>query len=180
LKVIAETERLILRELLLTDDEGMFELDSDEDVHKYLSSKTVDTIEQSRNNIEIIRKRYTDQGSGWWAVTKKNTNEFLGWCGIKFQKEIVNNNKDFYELGYRFIKRYWSNGYATESAKAVLNYGFEVMKLNEVFAQADSNNKASRNVLIKCGLKFIETFNDEGYTVDWFRISKEDWKKLNS
>lgn len=177
MKIIAETKRLILRELHLSDNDGMFELDSDEEVHKYLSSKTIDTIEQSRNTIEIIRKRYKDYGTGWWAVTEKSTNKFLGWCGIKYQKDTVNNCNNFYELGYRFIKKYWGKGYATESAGEVINYGFNVLKVNEIYAQTDCNNIASRKVLIKCGLKYAETFDDEGYAVDWFRISRDEWSK---
>jgi ribosomal-protein-alanine N-acetyltransferase len=75
---IIETKRLILRELLPVDDIGMFELDSDKAVHKYLGNKPVNTIEESRKIIEAIRQQYEDNGIGRWAVVEKSTGKFLG------------------------------------------------------------------------------------------------------
>ncbi len=68
MKIFAETERLILREILPEDDKGMFELDSDQDVHKYLGDNTVENIEQSRLIIANIRQQYAINGIGRWAI----------------------------------------------------------------------------------------------------------------
>ncbi|HET9135425.1 MAG TPA: GNAT family N-acetyltransferase [Candidatus Kapabacteria bacterium] len=72
MKIFAETERLILREILPIDDEGMFEMDSDAEVHTYLE-ESVTTIEESRNIIELIRQQYIERGIGRWAMIEKAT-----------------------------------------------------------------------------------------------------------
>jgi ribosomal-protein-alanine N-acetyltransferase len=68
MKIFAETERLLLREFLPTDVQGMFELDSDPAVHRYLGKKPVQTIEQSQEMIAFIRQQYLANGIGRWAV----------------------------------------------------------------------------------------------------------------
>lgn len=176
--IFVETERLLLGELLPLDDKGMFELDSDHEVHQYLGDAVVEKIEQSQEVIEMIRKQYREHGIGRWAVLEKATQNFLGWAGLKLSKDTINKHSNFYDLGYRFIQKYWGNGFATEAAKASLLYGFEVMELHCVYAQADSANTASRNVLEKSGLRYVETFDDDGYAVDWFAITKEEWVAL--
>jgi RimJ/RimL family protein N-acetyltransferase len=67
-----ETERLIMRDLLLSDDDGMFELDSDPEVHRFIGNKPVQTIEESRKVIDIIRQQYEDNGIGRLAVIEKS------------------------------------------------------------------------------------------------------------
>jgi ribosomal-protein-alanine N-acetyltransferase len=172
MKIFLETERLILRELMPTDDLGMFELDSDKDVHKYLGSQPFSKIEETREIIGFIRQQYTDNGIGRWAVVGKDNGEFMGWAGLKLMKEITNNHVNYYDLGYRFIKRYWGKGYATESAKACLQYGFNELQLRDIYAMADVNNAESKHVLEKAGLSYVETFDFRGDLHDWFRISR--------
>ena len=81
MKTSIETERLLLRELLPTDDAGMFELDSNPEVHIYLGNKPVKSIEESREAIANIRQQYLENGIGRWAVILKETGEFIGWFG---------------------------------------------------------------------------------------------------
>ena len=87
MKSFIETERLILREMIASDDEGMFELDSNPEVHRFVGKKPVKHIDESRLMIENIRRQYADNGIGRWAVILKDTNEFIGWSGIKLIKE---------------------------------------------------------------------------------------------
>ena len=176
-----ETERLILRELLPADDEGMFELDSDPEVHLYLGNQPVKSIEEARAIIQSVRQQYIDNGIGRWAVIEKSSGNFVGWTGLKLIRELTNNHIDFYDVGYRLIKKYWGKGYATESAKVSLKYGFEQLKLNEIFGITHVDNMKSRKALEKCGLTYIETFERNGIPCNWFRITKEEWDfdKLN-
>jgi ribosomal-protein-alanine N-acetyltransferase len=176
---LIETERLIIRELVLKDDQGMFELDSDKDVHQYLGNKPIKTIEQSREIINMIRQQYLDNGIGRWAVVEKSTNNFLGWTGFKLIKELTNHHINYYDLGYRLIKKYWGKGIATEAAKACLDYGFTALNQTNIYGMTDVNNKASRNVLEKTGLKYKETFSLNGVPHVWFELSKEEWTKRN-
>lgn len=95
MKTHLETDRLILRELLPTDDLGMFELDSNSEVHKFLGKKPIKHIDESRQMIENIRKQYAENGIGRWAVILKDTNEFIGWSGIKLITDSINNHQNF-------------------------------------------------------------------------------------
>ena len=172
MEIFVETERLILRELLPIDRNALFAMDSDPDVHIYLGNNPVKNIEQIDDNIKFIRKQYVDNGIGRWAVIEKSTNNFIGWAGLKLIRELTNNHIDYYELGYRLNKSYWGKGFATESAKASLQYGFNTLNLNKIYAIADSKNVASRNVIEKIGLKYIETFTNNDTDHDWFEIHK--------
>ena len=177
MKTFIETERLILREILPTDENGLLDLDSNPKVHTYLGNNPVDNIYQIREVIKMIRQQYIDNGIGRWAIINKETNDFIGWTGLKFVTETTNNHINFYDLGYRLIEKYWGKGIATETTKATLNYAFEKLKLTEIYAMCDNGNVGSKNVLEKTGLKFVETFDHDGIKHNWFRITKDEWKR---
>jgi len=164
-----ETKRLLLRELFPSDDKKMFELDSNPEVHIYLGNNPVTNIEQTREIIANIRQQYRDNGIGRWAVILKETNEFIGWSGLKLEKN-VNGHDTFYDLGYRFIQEYWGKGYAIETANVFVDYGFNKLNLDTINAYADAGNKASRNVLEKAGLQYVNTFEYEGEEEVWYEI----------
>jgi RimJ/RimL family protein N-acetyltransferase len=172
-----ETERLILRKLIPSDDEAMFLLDSNPNVHRYLGNKPVTSIEESREYINNILIQYIQNGVGRFAVILKETNEFIGWAGLKFITEPVNERLNFYDIGYRFIEDYWGNGYGQEAAKAWLAYGFKQLKIQKICAYADVENKESRKILEKIGLQPISEFDDEGTACIWLELTKTDYLK---
>lgn len=179
MKIFTETERFILREILPTDIDGMFELDSDSEVHKYLGNKPVINKEQTANVIDFIRQQYIDNGIGRWAIIDKKTNDFVGWTGLKFETDLTNNHKNYLDLGYRLIKKYWGLGIATETAKASLEYAFEKLKANEVYAMAECENDGSNKILKKVGLSLIHKFDLDGVEHYWYKIEKAEYEKLN-
>lgn len=170
MKIFIETERFFLREILPTDVDGLFELDSDADVHRYLGNKPVENKNQIIDVISFIRQQYIDNGIGRWAIIDKETNGFIGWAGLKLITEETNNRIDFYDLGYRLIKKYWNKGIGTEVASATLKYAFDELNLKEVYAMADSDNVGSNKILKKIGFDFIETFDLDGTPHNWYKI----------
>lgn len=176
-KIFAETDRLILRELLETDVVGMFELDSDPEVHRYLGNNPVTTKEEIKSVIQFVRKQYIDNGIGRWAVIEKSSGDFVGWTGLKFITETINNHTNFYDVGYRLKKKHWGKGYATETAKISIEYCFTQMNKNEIFGITHVDNLKSRHALEKAGLRFIETFEHKDMTCNWFKITKDEWLK---
>lgn len=175
MQIIAETERLIIRELLPEDATSMFKMDSDPEVHRYLGNDPVKDIEQIRNVISFIRQQYVDNGIGRWAVIEKNSGEFIGWTGLKLMRETVNNHTNYYDFGYRFVKSSWGKGYATETAIPCLKYGFEVLQADAIYAMAEESNTASRRVLQKAGLQFIEMFDYEDTQHAWYKITRDEF-----
>lgn len=148
--IITETERLYLRPLTVDDAPHFYHMNADEEVLKYTGDNAFCSIEAATEFL----KNYSDyktNNMGRWAVCLKDNNTFLGWCGLKFHKE-----DDYVEVGYRFYKKYWNKGYATESCKAAINYGFETLKLQTIYAHAHRDNTKSQRVLLKCGLTKID------------------------
>lgn len=180
MKIFAETERLILREIVPGDENGLYELDSDPEVHRYLGNKPVTSLDEIRALIRFIRKQYEEKGIGRWAVIDKASGEFLGWAGLKRVTEPINNHVDYLDLGYRLIKRHWGKGIATEASFASLDYGFRVLNAAEIYGMADCGNAGSHHVLQKAGLTFIETFDYDGTAHNWYRIGREEWEAARS
>jgi len=172
MKFYIETERLIMRPLVPEDAEGMFALDSDPEVHRYVGGKPVKTMAESRNVIEIIRKQYEQNGIGRAAVVEKSSGKFIGWCGLKLITTPTNGHNDYLDVGYRFIKEHWGKGYAKETAKAAVEYARLNMPDKEVYGMADENNAASRRVLESAGLQFIELFDFEGDVHAWYKLAE--------
>lgn len=173
MKIFLETERLILREILPSDANGMLALDSNPNVVQYIGIQPVTNLEASRKNIRQIRDQYARNGIGRWAVIRKDTQEFIGWSGLKLVDEMeINGHRNHYDLGYRFIETHWGNGFGYESAKAVVDYGFTTLNLSKIYAYLDAKNKVSRRILEKCGLQFVEKFEADGVLCDWMKIEQ--------
>ena len=173
MKIFTETPRLILREVTHDDIKGMFELDSDPEVHRYLGNLPITRIEEAKNIIDYIRLQYEKNGIGRWAVELKETGEFLGWCGMKFIDDIeFDGQKYFHDVGYRFIRRYWGKGYGYESAQACFDYAFDTMKLDKLVGLAEVENIGSNKILSKIGLKFIKEFEFQQTLCNWYEKTK--------
>lgn len=173
MNIIIETERFILRELLPSDDERMFRLDSNPNVHRFLGNNPVISIEESRKYIANIRNQYLENEIGRYAVILKETNEFIGWCGIKYITEPENGHVNFHEIGYRFIEEYWGKGYGYESAKAWLDYGFKTMKIQTIYASANIENSGSRKILEKIGMHQKNEYNWNGMPCIWYELENK-------
>jgi ribosomal-protein-alanine N-acetyltransferase len=180
MKIFAETERLILREILPTDVDGMYELDSDPEVHRYLGNKPLSDKNQVIEIIEAVRQQYKDHGIGRWAIIDKKSGHFMGWTGLKMVTELTNGHRDYYDLGYRLIRKYWGQGFATESALASLDYAFRKLKTEEIFGAASCDNVASNHILQKIGLTFVETFFYEDIKCNWYKMDKKDFENLET
>lgn len=170
MKKIIETQRLLLRELNSSDAEQFFNLNSDPEVMKYTGDQPFSSIVEA----EAFLKNYRDyelNGFGRWAVISRDSNEFLGWCGLK------RNEENWVDLGFRFFKSQWGKGYATESAKASLEVGFENLNIEEIIGRAAKENKASIRVLEKLGMSFwkIDTCKGIENSV-YYKISKSQYK----
>ena len=180
MKFYIETERLILRELLPTDVDGIFELDSNTTVHEYLGKKPIKTKDKAVEIIQFIRQQYIERGIGRFATIEKSSGNFVGWSGLKLnldKKEALNGKRDFYDIGYRFIPRFWGNGYATESSLAVIDFGFKELNIKTICGAADIENVASNKVLQKIGLKYINDFPFEDIIASWYELKKDDYEK---
>lgn len=173
MNLILETDRLILRELQLSDAEAFFAMDSNPNVHDYLWNKPVQILEETIEIIAFVRKQYIENGIGRFAIISKETNEFIGWAGLKFNTEMVNNKVNFYDIGYRLDEKFWGKGFASEATLAWLNYAFETMKIKTIEAAAHSENVASNKILQKIGMKMTEHYLEDGISWNWYQLENE-------
>lgn len=145
---ILETERLWMRKFMVEDAEDMYLLNADPDVLRYTGDKAFESVEESYKFIEKYNP-YDTEGFGRWVCVTKDTNEVIGWCGLRMQYDI-----NMVDLGYRFHKRFWGKGYATESGLASIEHGFKDHNLDVIIGRAAHDNIASINVLKKCGMQY--------------------------
>ena len=171
------TARLHFRPFHETDTAGLFALDSDPAVHRYLGG--IDGIggqlltdpAQSREMIHFIQAQYAANGIGRWAVLLRATGEFMGWAGLKLVAGPLNGHHNFYDLGYRFRPRYWGLGHGYEAAQAWLDHGFQALRLPRICAYADVNNAGSRRILEKVGLQLGNEFTAGGVRCAWYEAT---------
>jgi ribosomal-protein-alanine N-acetyltransferase len=169
-----ETDRLLLRELIHSDAEAFFVMDSNPKVHQYLWNKPVQKIEETIEIIEFVRKQYVENGIGRFAMISKETNEFIGWAGLKLNTETVHNKVNFYDIGYRLDEKFWGKGYASEASFAWLNYAFETMKIKTMEAAAHTDNSASNRILQKIGMQMTEIYLEDDVSWNWYQLENEN------
>ena len=168
--LIIETDRLIFRELKLSDAEAFFAMDSNPKVHQYLWNKPVQKIEETIEVIDFVRKQYEDNGIGRFAMISKESNEFIGWAGLKYNTEEVNKKVNFYDIGYRLDEKFWGKGYASEATFAWLNYAFKTMNVKTIEAAAHNENGASNRILLKIGMQMTEQYLEDGVSWNWYQL----------
>ncbi|WP_310992789.1 GNAT family N-acetyltransferase [Aequorivita marina] len=178
MKIHIETERLLMRDLMQEDAEAMFEMDSDADVHTYLGNNPIASLDEAKGYIAAVQKQYKEHGIGRWAVVEKESGDFVGWSGFKLITEVVNGRTGYYDLGYRFLKKRWGRGYASETAIASLNYGFNKLNFNEVVGIADVEHTASNRILKKVGLLKRNTFEYDGTLHNFYSLTKEEYNAI--
>lgn len=150
------TPRLLLRELTTEDAEPMYSLNLDPQVIRYTGDRPFQSISEAEDFLARY-DLYERYAMGRLAVIRQQDKQWLGWCGLKYHPD-----KDLVDLGFRFFRRYWGKGYATESGRACLEYGFKQLKLKEIIAHAIKANLASIRVLEKLGFSDWSPFDFEG------------------
>ena len=168
MNIIFESPRLLFREFTEKDVQLLFDLNSNPNVIKFVHEPTP-TIENTTAALQnIILPQYKLYGHGRWAVHLKSTNEFIGWCGLKYIKE-----PDEIDLGYRFKEDHWGHGYATEAAKAAIDYGFNTLHLKKIIAKALPENAGSLKVMENCGMKYVGSRAEDGLLLQVYELARE-------
>jgi [ribosomal protein S5]-alanine N-acetyltransferase len=171
------TDRLVLRPYQISDAPRASELAGDREVAETTFVPHPYTLEIASNWIQNHKKLIENGDAYPFAVVLKEENVFIGTMTIRIDKL---HNKG--ELAYWIGKKYWGKGYATESAKKVIEFGFNKLKLNRIWAPIMNKNKASGKVLEKVGMKYEGTLKedvlrwDNYEDVDIYSVLKRDYK----
>jgi [ribosomal protein S5]-alanine N-acetyltransferase len=173
MKILLESERLLYRPIEISDAEALFELDNNPNVHLYLGNEPVTSIDEVFGYIKSIQQQYIDNGIGRFALVVKETQEVIGWAGIKFITEPENNHVNFYDLGYRLQEKHWRKGYALEAAKTWLDYGFNEMNIPTMYASAHVENLGSNTILQRIGMQQKGQFYWEDLLCNWYELENK-------
>lgn len=149
-----ETQRLILRQFRQADAEDVFKnWASDNEVTKYLTWPSHNTVEVSESIIDMWVKDYSDIKNYQWCIELKELGEAIGSIGVVDYKE----NIETVEIGYCIGRKFWNQGIASEALKALIKFFFEEVGANRIEARHDTLNTNSGKVMMKCGLKYEGT-----------------------
>lgn len=140
------TDQLYLREFQKSDAKDLYFLNSDPEVLKYTGDIAFLSEAETESFIEAY-DHYKNFKMGRWAVILKDSNDFVGWCGLK------HNEDGKIDLGYRLKKAYWGKGLATQASIACLDYGFNSLFLDKIIGRTSIHNIAGQKVLEKCGFQ---------------------------
>ena len=142
-----ETERLVLRHWRETDRAPFSAINADPIVMEHFPS--VQSAEESNEFVDRIEQHFTDHGWGFWAIEIPGVAPFIGFVGLS---SLTLLDTPMVEIGWRLDKRYWNQGYATEAARAALDFGFGDLNLDEIVAYTTHTNLPSRRVMEKLGM----------------------------
>lgn len=153
---IISTERLCLRKWIESDSKPFIKMNSDPDVMEYFPQLLTEV--ETLAMIKRINLAFDKNGFGLWAVENKITQEFLGFTGF-----MIPQFESFFtpcvEIGWRFKKESWGQGFATEAAKACLEYGFTKLAFTKIVSFTSALNIKSEKVMQRIGMNYVADFN---------------------
>ena len=161
--VTLETQRLILRPFMVSDAEEMYlNWGGDPDVTRYMFHEAAASIKETKERIRGWMLTFNSADLNIWnylAVTLKDGAKQIG--AIFYAHTNIEARSA--EIGYEIGKRWWHSGYSTEALSALLEYLFEIKKLNRITGVHDTRNPYSGAVMKKCGMKYEGTMRRERF-----------------
>ena len=167
MKVILETDRLLMREYVEEDAEAFFKLNSDPEVLRFVPDKRLLNVEQARQIlIDHPIVEYRKYGFGRGACILKSTGEQIGFAGLKYLEEFGE-----VDVAFRLMPNHWGQGLATEAAIASVRFGFADLGLKRIIGLVMPENIASVRVLEKTVLRYTETVTFWGHQFSKYVIT---------
>ena len=149
--VILETSRLTLRNWTDSDRDLFREINRDPKVMEFFPFRR--TPEEADLMMERMRAMIEETGYGFYAIELKETAEPIGFCGLAPANMMPLLPEATIEIGWRLATRFWGNGYVTEAARALIEFGFVAKDLPEIVAFAVEANKRSTAVMERIGMR---------------------------
>lgn len=167
---VVETERLVLRRLSFDDAEFILELLNEPSWIRFIGDKGVRTIEDARSYIaKGPMTMYEKCGFGLMLTSLKESGTPIGICGL-----IKRDTLEDVDIGFAFLPRYWSKGYAYESAAAMIAWGRETFGLQRIVAITSVDNDASGRLLKKLGMSLTGTVQMNGEELKFYATGEEN------
>lgn len=149
--IILKTRRLVVRGWLETDRDLFREINSDPKVMEFFSFRR--TPAESDEMLAKLNRMISDTGLGFYAVALRDTDEPIGFCGLAVANVGTALTPGSVEIGWRLAARFWGNGYITEAAKALIDFGFAEKAMPEIVSFAVAGNHRSTAVMQRLGMR---------------------------
>jgi len=149
-----QTSNLTLTPLQPGDAAALYTVYQTEGVLRYFPNPAPPTLEQVQRFISRQQSHWETYRYGNWGLHLADRQEIIGWAGLQYLPEL-----DQTEVGFLLDRPFWGKGYATEAAAASLRFGFEQCRLEQIIALVHPDNLASRRVIEKCGLGYVDTIH---------------------
>jgi RimJ/RimL family protein N-acetyltransferase len=167
-----QTPRLTLIPLQPQDAAVLHRIYQSEGVLRYFPNLNPPALERVERFLATQHKHWEEHGYGDWGILPGGVGEIIGWAGLQYLPEL-----DETEVGFLLDRPFWGRGYATEAAKASLDFGFEQVSLSQIIALVHPENMASRRVIEKCGMDYQDTIFIWGIKLRRYRISRVTFQK---
>ena len=169
---VLETERLILRHITPADFDDLLKMNSDPEIMQYVGDGSTRSREEMEKEMDMLISHYQRKpGLGIWATELKENSQFVGASGL-----VYYDNTNEIEVGYRMQKEFWKNGFATEASFGLLDYGFNQLKLPKIVSSAHVANLASRRVMEKIGMTYIDDRHHYGCLQAYYEITANEYQ----
>ncbi len=162
-----QTTRLTLRPLQPGDAIVLHRIYQSEGVLHYFPNPNPPPLNKIERFISGQQVHWQQHGYANWGILREGNAEIIGWAGLQYVPEL-----DETEVGFLLDRPVWGLGYATEAAKASLQFGFEHISLEHIIALVHPDNLASRRVIEKCGLAYQDSFMLWGMELRRSRIDR--------
>ena len=169
---ILHTARLRLEPVDDCHFDGLRRLNSRPEVMRYISGRP-ETAEETAATIARVKAAWRSFGYSWWAFIDRASGELIGaGCIQHLAREPANP----LEIGWRLLPSTWGQGYASEAARAMAGFAFEVLAVPTLLAVCDQDNLASAKVMQRLGMHYrgIERWYDIDTTV--YAMAREQWQ----
>ena len=163
-----ETERLVINAFSPSDKEVWRTIEASADIRKYIDGQPLNPKDADAYLDQSIES-YSTKGFGRYAVRHKHSGLLMGMCGFR----ATSYGLDF---GYRYAPEYWGQGYGFEAAKAVLDYGLNILKLDCIVALAFKANSASIRIIENLNFEPLGPVVIESETVEKYEMTQSIWQ----
>jgi ribosomal-protein-alanine N-acetyltransferase len=167
-----QTPHLLLRPWRLEDADAWFNILQEDGILRYYPDQTPPSREKAEPYITHHLSHWQTRGYGHWVVVTKEDGQLVGWSGLEYLPEL-----DETEVAYLLMNRVWGRGYATEAARACVQFGFGSTGLEKIIGLVHPENLGSVRVLEKCGLTYADRITLWGLEMSRYRITRATYEE---
>ncbi|PRC94561.1 GNAT family N-acetyltransferase [Solimicrobium silvestre] len=172
---ILTTKRLRLEPFADHHLDGLYALNSDPEVMRYITGKP-QALEETKAGIAMIKERWLNTGFSWWSFIELATGEIIGAGCIQY---LARDPANPHEIGWRLRQNKWGQGFASEAAQCMAAFAFDTLDVELLCAICDPENTKSTRVMRGLGMQYrgIEHWNDEDVAAYYLSRAEYELKK---